>query len=495
MLLQRQKPVRLWGKSTQPQQVRVLLNEAPVAEFAIQKPGSFAAELPAMEATENVTIRLEGSAGDTLCLSNVDVGEVWIAGGQSNMEFFLRYDAERKQTLRAAHDPHLRLYTVARYSFDGEEADGYKDERLWERWLSMKPETAETFSAVGLYFAQQLRRVHRVPIGIVSCNWGGVSASTWMDAALLKDDAELSVYLSDYHAATKDLELDAYIRADEAVRARKSRFQDTMNRYILEGSHKLLCKLAEPAIRRFPVQPIGPRHPNAPGRLYEAMLAKIRGFSCRGVLWYQGESDAMHPELYAKLFTSMIGCWRRDWQEEIPFLFVQLAPFDAAYGFDTSGFPKIRQQQELVAKTVPQTWMASIMDVGMAHDIHPKQKRPVGERLALLARGKIYGEDVLCDAPELSRAERTAEGVRLYFLHAGNGLHMRGKRLNALELCADGKPVTAWRCLVRGDTVTLTGKIPSGAKQLQLDHAVTPYCRVNLYNSADLPAKPFSITI
>lgn len=491
MVLQRGKPVPVWGESSGAQSVRVFLENEPLCTLHLDSSGAFRVSLPALRTAEGITLRFVCADGCELILENVDVGEVWLAGGQSNMEFPLRYDAQGKRAVAAANDPHLRLYTVPRYAFDGEVADGFADDRAWGKWLPATSETAGDFSAVAYYFAQELRQSLHVPVGIVSCNWGGTTASTWLDPSYLRRDEALHVYLTEYDDAVRGQDVLRYYDADRAYRGRKKTFRDTLNRYAMEGSHRLLRTVLEGYMRSAPLQPMGPRHHNSPGRLYRSMLAKISGFACRGVLWYQGESDMPHAEVYDRLFGAVIDCWRRDWNEELPFLFVQLAPFDRDCGFIADGFPEIRRRQAIVEAEKPHVWMSTIMDVGMAHDIHPKEKRPVGHRLALLAGCKIYGEDILCQDPQLCAARRHDDAVTLQFAHAGNGLYLRGKHLRALHVLADGARARGLRVEVSGDTITLRAAALRRASRLTLSFAETPYCRVNLYNSAACAARPF----
>lgn len=495
MVLQRGKPVPLWGESDCAQHVAVFLNQKPLTTFSIAEPGAFRLQLPALEAAEDAELLLDCEDGQRLVLEHVDIGEVWVAGGQSNMEFFLCYDAEAPGVYAGVNDPHLRSYTVAQYAFDEEAQDGFKDARAWNRWLASTAENMPRFSAAAWYFAQKLREALHVPVGIVSCNWGGTTASTWMDEAFLRGDPALGVYLSDFEKATAGQDPAQYRAEDRAYRGRKPVYRDRLLIDKMYGRNRLWCRLLERYICSGPLQPMGPRNHNAPGRLYQSMFSKICGYACRGVIWYQGESDMHHADLYARLFTALIECWRRDWGEALPFLFVQLAPFDNDCGFVASGFPELRRQQELVEKTVPDTWMASIMDAGMAHDIHPKKKRPVGERLALLARAKVYGEDILAQEPHLRRAECTGDTVRIEFNCAGEGLSLSGGRLRAMELFADGKKIRHWTARPDGDTLYIRAHAFAQASELRLAFAQTPYCCVNLYNSAKLPARPFSCTI
>lgn len=493
MILQRDKPVQIWGTTDQSQRIQICVDSEMCIEADIEA-GDFECYLPPMPAGENQIVSILGSAGDEIHLKNVDFGEIWIAGGQSNMEFFLRYDEEGKKTIKTANDEHLRYYNVAQYAFEGEEKDGFKDASRWEAWYPFYPEYVETFSAAGIYFAKELRAKYGVPVGIIGCNWGGTTASAWMDEKLLEEDKDLRIFIDEYAEKTKDLDLKAYVEANHAART-PSPIVQKVTRYLMEGSHKLLLKSLEPVISSFPPPQMGPYSENRPGGLYKTMVSKIKGFGCRGVLWYQGESDDEHASLYGALFTKMIQCWRRDWKDEIPFLFVQLAPFRKWCSVTAMNYPVLRQQQELVSKTVPNTWMASIMDIGMELDIHPKKKRPVGERLALLARGKIYGEEILCEAPELEWAEKEDGAIYLHFKNAGNGLELKNGPLSSMKVFIGGQEIEKVTSAIDRNILILKSDKLDVTKEIEIRFAMEQYCVVNLYSSIGLPAKPFQCTI
>lgn len=495
MTLQRQKPIRIWGNTDCVQWVTVLLNGA-VLLSDVQIENDFSFELPPQEAMTDAILTIKGM-NDVIELKNIDIGEVWIAGGQSNMEFLLRYEAEGETQIREANDAHLRFYDVGEYSFPEEEARSNKDNACWNKWVVFIPEWAEYFSSVGLYFAKVLRETYGVPVAIIGCNWGGTTASSWTAESYLAADGELKSYLDDYKAATENLGMEEYYRRhDEALAFMESPKMDIAVRKVLRGNMTLwdyvkalpiLIKVATNTM------PMGPRNHNSPGCLYRMMVKQIAGFTCRGVIWYQGESDDYKAEMYDKLFTSMIRCWRDAWQEELPFLFVQLAPFGKWMGNTGEKYPTLRQKQELVSKTVPNTYMVSIMDSGMEKDIHPKKKRVVGERLALLARGKIYGEDILCEAPEYASSEIEDGALKLCFHHVGDGLQIRGKQLNALELSVDGSSIKKYGVFTDGNTLCIKSEKIKKTSRVDVAFAWTGYCEVNLYNSENLSAKPFKI--
>ncbi len=286
---------------------------------------------------------------------------------------------------------------------------------------------------------------------------------------------------------------------------------------------------------------------NRPGGLYQTMLQKVAPFTARGVIWYQGESDENHAEAYAAVFGRMIEGWRALWQEELPFLFVQLAPFGRWLGGTGEKYPELRRQQERVSREVAHTWMASIGDAGMLEDIHPKHKRPVGERLAELALGHIYERPELCrvpglcDAPELERAERISAvhvedtyvknagqaEIRIY-LRYGEGRQLETHNYTRAEPAPEflehdpaecsAKPdpivtvpalrlyeiffdesqseqereIPAGQIRLQENTLILPGSFP---EQVEVRFAWEPYYEVNVYNAAGLPVKPFRIRL
>lgn len=214
-------------------------------------------------------------------------------------------------------------------------------------------------------------------------------------------------------------------------------------------------------------------------------------YGIRGAIWYQGETNAdYHPETYTTTFSRMIRCWRDLWQEEFPFLFVQLAPFNQWLGCTGENYPIIRACQAQVAKTVPGTWMASIGDVGMEWDIHPKDKRTVGNRLALLAQSHVYGETLLCEAPELMDVTRDGDSLVLRFANA-EGLHLTGTLQAMVGVTESGECRELTHAEIRDHALIL----PHCQEIRQLKYAWTGYYEINLFNAAGIPAVPFEVTV
>lgn len=494
MILQRTMPIRLRGTSDCQQQVAVWLNDRLIFKDQIPK-GTFTLELAGQEAMEDAVLTLEGGSGERLTFSHVDIGEVWIAGGQSNMEFLLQYDREGEAAAKLPADTHLRYYEVGKYAFEGEREEGLKDGSRWDCWKAFSPENAPWYSAVGVYFALQLRERLKVPVGIIGCNWGGTTAAAWMDRELLARDDVLRVYTDEYENTTKNLDMEKYLAknlmirrrsANPAVAANQAKVMKNENTRKPGWRDRLLAKLYSRGLM------CGPHDENRPGGLYETMLKKIAGFGCAGVVWYQGEADEGHADIYSRLFSQLIECWRKDWNQRLPFLFVQLAPFEAWMGCTGKNFPQVRQQQQWVEDHVTDAYMASIMDVGSRYDIHPKEKRPVGQRLAALALNKIYGEPVGCEAPRLGSIRKIEGQLIVSFINAGNGLKLgEGNGLEELFCVLKGGRKLDCRVTVDGEQIRLISDAVTPGGEYSVSFGYMPYMKMPLYNRDGLPAKPF----
>lgn len=526
MVLQRRTPILIWGESEKNERIEIKINKSTVCTAEAAK-GEFSFLIPAQEAAEDVLLEI----GD-ICLEHVDIGEVWVAGGQSNMEFMLQYTEGGEEEISSAADQHLRTYTVGQYSFAGEREAGYKAWNPWDRWLTYVPEHAPELPATAVYFAKELRR-SGIPVGIISCNWGGTSASAWMKKERLSEDNGLKVYMDEFEDIVSKLDLKRYQTVKDKIRpmmaspqSRKSMSMMLKNTFQPDEWKKMMSaqlkqEEGQPSMEE--VMAVGPGDPNEPGALYENMVQEIAGYSVRGVIWYQGETDENKAERYARLFSALIHCWREEWKKKnasagkMPFLFVQLAPYGTWMGNSNENYPVLRRQQEQVSKTVPDTYMASISDIGNVYDIHPKNKRPVGERLALLARKYVYGEEeILADAPEADQAEKEGDTLAIRFTN-GRGLHIKDvdfssngfackdidekllppilSGVNGLKVLADGKILVKAVCRTEENRLLIRADELQDAKELCVEFAQTGFYQVNLYNEAEIPAKPFTVKL
>lgn len=499
MVLQREKPIAIFGRGRPGAGVRATLCGRS-AETVCGEAG-WKLYLPPMPAAEGCELAVR-SEGEEIVVADVAIGEVWLAGGQSNMEMPLRQDAEFARCLALPPNGSIRFFDVPRTSYPGQEKDA--DFSPYGFWRKSTPRDRPWFSAAAFYFSALLWAHLRVPIGVVGCNYGGTSASCWVHEADLQADAALNaIYLESYKKGLEKLDIPKYEadykRVQRMLQTPAARqFADTITTRRLSFPQTLWgiarrAKKQGVSLRTyFSAQAAGPLGPNRPAALYHSMLLGVAPYTLRGVLWYQGEADDTHAPQYARLFGAVIGRWRHLWGEELPFLFVQLAPFGSWTVGDGRHFPALRHQQDTVAKTVPNAFMASVMDSGDKKSIHPLHKRPVGERLALLALGKVYGEDVLCDAPEGYAAAATKTGLTVKFRHAGAGLAIGGKALHGLQLFdARGREIKKWAATARGSLLYVACKRPAH----EVRFAWQGYVEANLYGSGGLCAKPFRLKV
>ena len=491
MTLQRDKTIKIWGVSRKKQRIFVLLDDVQIYEGELSE-GKFEINLPSQEAAENQMMNIRNYKGEEIVIHNVDIGEVWIAGGQSNMEFPLLCDRDGERVIASANDKHLRYYEVGKYAFEGEREEKLKDDHRWNHWREFIPEKCTHFSAVGTYFAMQLREKLQVPVAVIGCCWGGTSASAWLKEELLRTDKELQVYTNAYDQAVAKMNLEKYIKSDYKKRIFMGQEKNTVGAEITM-KNEVTAPLKFPMKQLVKImlrnQKTGPHDCNRPGGLYQTMLTKIIGYTVKGVIWYQGESDEHQAALYSHLFTKMISCWRQEWNDTLPFLFVQVAPWESWMSQNGKNYPEIRAQQQYVEDHVEGTHMVSIMDIGSRFDIHPKVKEPVGNRLALLALELIYGlTQKYCQAPRISRVEREGKNIVIYFEHAEDGLVAEGNIENLFTITQKGKSIPA-AVTVTGNHILLTCNDLSEEKAM-IAFAYQPFLTMSLFNHGGLAARP-----
>lgn len=507
MTFQRKKACRIWGTSSEAQMAAVYINDRKVAEKELPQ-GKFSFLFPPQEAAQNVSVRI----GADVSLRHVDFGEVWFAGGQSNMEFPMKYDAAFEEMKDCQPDEHLRYYEVGKYSFQGEREEGLKDGKAWDCWRFLNRDSIGDFSAVALYFAREIRERLGVPVAVVSCSWGGTSASAWVGRSMLESDAGLAVYLQEYEKNLEHMDLEKYYQIHFMKRKNMcGPFARMINDYMMKNTVTMeqvmqyVGKLAgnagaqmqEGAAGGGQMSPeafmlTGPYDENRPCGLYETMLSEVAGYTVQGVIWYQGESDDVHPELYEKLFASLVGQIREDWGEELPVIYAQLAPFESWMQAKGERFPELRRQQFKAWEHIRNIHMISCSDCGNRFDIHPKNKQPVGLRMALSAGAHVYGETLRGDAPVAAGMKLQGRQIDLWFDNA-DSLHLDGEELRELEVYADGErcAITGWD--IEGNGLKLFLDRDVETKKTEVIFAQTPYYQVNLYNEAGLPAFPFAL--
>jgi len=483
-VLQREQSIPVWGKADAGEDVTVTLNNKK-AEATADASGNWLVNLPALPAGGPFEMKVKGK--NEIVVSDIAIGEVWIASGQSNMEFKLgrvgkkpnaHYIQAARVEIKAANDPMLRMFTLKRnlalQPLSNMEAVGGP-------WQAASPENAGRFTAVGYYFAKELRQKLGVPVGIIHTSWGGSPAEAWMSLPGLKTNAVLAHYIE---------KREHWI--NNAPQIEREYKEVTLVKWKAAVTE---AKAAGKSGPRRPRAPTGPQSPHLPGNLYNGMLHPLAPYGIRGAIWYQGESNASRGKEYRTLFPAMIRDWRKLWnQGEFPFLFVQLANFQdpQTTPVEKASWPVLREAQ-MQTLSLRGTGMASAIDLADAEnpgDIHPHNKKEVGHRLALNAFALVYNLKVPSySGPLYSGMTTEGNKVRLNFQHADGGLKAKGDRLAGFAIAGkDGNFVWA-DASIDDNTVVVSSETVKEPVAVRYGWAMNPIG--NLYNGEGLPASPF----
>lgn len=426
-VLQRGRNIAVFGSGPEGQRVEAVIRgkklggteEQESRGSAYVRNGRFEMHLPPLEAgVEHVLQVTCGS--EQVVRRDLAVGEVWLAGGQSNMEYELQNCTEKEALNRPANSM-LRFYYTQKKAYMDEAFFQSEAETGWECFGDAG---TKYWSAVGYFFGAKLQEKLGVPVGIIGCNWGGTSASAWMPREALAEDEELRIYLDTYDAAVAGKTEEEQLKEYDDYVIYQAEFDRKAGECYAEDPDMEWSEVLERVGEcRWP-GPMGCSNPFRPGGLYECMLRRVMPYSLKGFIYYQGESDDHLPHLYRKLFTRLIDRWREDWRDDsLPFIFAQLPMHRYKQDPDIKNWCLIREAQNRVYDTVKNTAMTCIIDQGVYNDIHPKMKQKVGERMCSQALELAYGFENVPDAkgPLFDHAETGAGELVLYFKHADGG--------------------------------------------------------------------------
>ncbi|MBT8300744.1 MAG: sialate O-acetylesterase [Maribacter sp.] len=427
MVLQQNSEVTIWGWTTDTSEKITVIGSWSDSEVTVDAyQGLWSAQITTSRAGGPYTVRIKGH--EELMIKNVLIGEVWLASGQSNMEWTPTQGLlNAEEEIKKANYPRIRFFKVDRHTakFPQDDTPG--------KWVECAPETMSRFSSIAYFFARNVQDKIEVPMGMISSNWGGTPIETWIPTELINENEELK------KAATK-----------------------------IEAK---------------------PWWPNDPGMAYNAMIHPLSNFNIAGCIWYQGESNRQNPNAYYTSFPLLIKSWRNLWQSDFSFYFAQIAPFK--YGeMDAIDAAIVRDAQLATMLHTPKTGMAVTNDIGNLENIHPINKQEVGRRLALWALAKDYGlEDLEHSGPIYKSMEIRKNKAVLSFDHAENGLIKKGKHLTSFTIAGPDQVFHPAKAKIVGNTIIVSAKNVKNPKAVRF--AFTDTAEPVLYNKEGLPASAF----
>lgn len=472
-VLQCDQPIRIWGHAKPESELRVTLGEKSLSTSA-DKTGKWIVEFPEVSANFDSTTIVAANQFGKSEIKDVLIGEVWFCAGQSNMEWPLKNSKFGKDAIVNAGDNFLRVHNCSGGPRGG--SGIYSKEqlsRLWPddfsqgQWQVDSAESAASFSAVGYYFAKKLREKLNRPVGVINVSIGGTPIESWINKDLVLQHNELSqMYAGSW---LENLMLDEWC---------KERGSSNLKR-VLSG------ELTAPGDK------FGPNHSFKPGFMYEAGIKPFGGLSIRGGLWYQGESNADNPartRIYDACFPLLVEDWRQNFNNKtLSIAFVQLP------AMGRPNWPVFREYQRRSLAKLNNVGMATTIDTGNKNDVHPRNKKPVGERLAQWALVNTYQKPGIATGPLLQSTSKVGDKIIVSFNYCGDGLKTRdGQPPNHFEVAGEDNVFYPATATIRGSTIELTSDKTAQPTQARYAWKDFPSPVPNLVNSADLPASPFT---
>ena len=596
MVLQRGINAPVWGTAAPGEKITVEINGL-ISSTITSKDGKWKVYLPVFEAGGSFDLTVKGD--NEVVFSEVIFGDVWVASGQSNMEWRLENATNGEEEVKNANHPDIRLFYVPKRV-----GKSPKDDLEGGQWDKCTPDAAKEFSAVAYFFGRELQKDLNVPVGLINCNWGGTPAEAWTSSEILKTlpdfrdrvvelengsnweedipannqrnadknriintsfkGLEMGVHKINYNsndwpvviAPNWDEDLDGIVWMRKVIEIPKEykgnelrfdlgRIESRATVYFNEvelGStnspyfteYTVPAKLVKSGKNVIAVRVLhrwatanfsGPEermklyapsgavleslagpwkymkglesafpeiagYQNYPASLYNGMLNPIIPFGIKGVIWYQGESNAGRAYQYRSLFQAMIEDWRVRWgMDYFPFLFVQLANYmDIPEVPQEDAWAELREAQSM-ALNLPNTGMAVTIDIGEMFDIHPRNKQDVGYRLALAAKHIAYNQEIVYSGPLYKSMEINGRDIEIAFNHVGKGLQLKGEKLSGFQIAGkDKKFYWANAQIVGGEVFVSSDKVKEPVA-VRYGWAINPEC--NLYNKNGLPASPF----
>ncbi|MDQ7949846.1 MAG: sialate O-acetylesterase [Pedobacter sp.] len=439
MVLQQKTDATLWGwaEPNEVLEIKGSWNNSMIKATA-DGSGKWQANIKTTGAGGPYLLTFKGK--NTITISDVYLGEVWLCSGQSNMDRRVAAMQSPDSVGRSATNPLIRMFTVQKQASD------VPQEELKGSWAVNSPETVGTFSAVAYHFGNELANKLSIPIGLIHSSWGGTPAESWVNKKVFQ--------------------------TDESFKPIWNRYEGRIRKYEVDKQNPANQKLVDPRT-----------HQQAPSVLFNAMIKPLVNYRIKGVIWYQGETNAPRAYQYRKLFPALIANWREEFKmAELPFYYVQIAPFKGQN-------PEIREAQLMTLKSVDFVGMAVTTDVGNCEDIHPTNKIPVGKRLAYIALNKNYNKKgVEWQSPIYNHFEVDGAQIKVFFETTSN-LVAKGSELKGFKIAGNDQQFYPATAKIQGKTITVYSTEVKNPVAVRFGWDNCP--DVNLFNRAGLPASPF----
>lgn len=490
-VLQRHKEIRVWGTAPHGTPIAVSLH-GQTAETVAQG-HDWEVTLPAQEAGGPYVLTVASEGVVYRQFEDVMIGEVWLAGGQSNMEYMLKQDADGAAALERMTESKVRYYQVRQVSCMDDYFYRVEQEN---HWMLPTDEEKDIWSAVGFYFAEKLAAELGVTVGVIGCNWGGTSACAWQDRDSILRHEDTKIYWEEYEELLAKQDPEEYEKERIGYYNWQADWQPRMDAfYAANPTATWEEALAVVGESKWP-GPMGPKHEYRPAGLYECMLKRVVPYTLGGAIYYQGESDDHRPGSYYHLFDSLIRTWRREFRDEnMPFLCVQLPIHHYEGDSIMDKWCLIREAQMRLHQEGVVTGIAVALECGEYNNIHPVHKTEVGRRLALQALYHVFGQGTEQEVygPVYRNCNIEGNIMRIQFDHAGKGFRVKGEEITNFELAgADGVFVSA-KAVIQGEEIWLTSEkvpMPAAARYMWID-----YAEVTLFGANGLPVAPFRTNI
>lgn len=467
MVLQREKPICIFGKAIPTENITISFSN--ITQSLVVKPDStWETFFKPQKANKNGQKLIVQNGKTTITLNNILIGDVWICAGQSNMEFPLKNEKYAEESIKSAFNPILRLYNykkalpTSNKPFSPENIKYLNPQNFYDgSWLISDSNAVQDFSAIAYYFGKELTAKTEIPIGLISLAVGGSPLEAWLDKKAVESDNELMKIFQGDWMKNKNLEEWCILRASQN----------------LDG------------LIQIPKDENGYNHPFKPEFLYKSTYEYFSKVAIKGVIWYQGESNSLskwRAEQHEKLFPFFIDSWRKQWGQNLPFYFCQLSSISTEKGYKSENWGYFRDSQHRMSASISNIGMAVTSDVGHLTDVHPTNKKVVGERLAKLALNKTYQFKTPCQGPKPIKLIQKNGKIQVVF---DSKLYLsEGKIVKGFSFEKEDGTIHRVDAILRKKQVD----IYSNLKPKRVFYGYQPFSEGNLKNINGLPCSTFS---